>query len=530
MKRVAVLGAGGILGQTMMLYEPEGAVVRYYRRSSTEMLFYQLNVFDFEEEFDDFLPEVVVNLAGENSPDVVEKDPGKYYELNAIVPARLGAWCEAHGAHFVQVSTQAVFSGNEPPYHAGSHTDPINRYGRQKAEAEENAMEACSWCTVVRPTFVLGVRPLPHIGRQNPFEHMVDNPHGIQVSDRYFSPLFARAGARALWDVCLKEKRGQQFTHLGSALTTTRAEIAKVAGFKMESVPHDYFKLPAPRPIDTTYEYSFADENPLRGVDVLQEDIKHRGSGDLVDRAQEIALFLRCSEQSARERLEKGFRENHRLVAEDFGQDKDEVQLTSWYQNTSAYIWELSAYHMDEGFNYKGSVQGVVDQILGDLRSDVKVMVLADGIGSMTLALREAGINAVYNDLEGSLTGMFGRFRLWRNLGEIGETHMSDGFQPIEDDEEYDYVVCYDFLEHVPNVEEWVEAIYRLLNPGGAAVFQNAFGIGSQPGPGAEQGPIPMHLKENDHWIKDWTPLMVKVGFHQVGTSNWWERPARKGS
>jgi predicted methyltransferase len=75
-------------------------------------------------------------------------------------------------------------------------------------------------------------------------------------------------------------------------------------------------------------------------------------------------------------------------------------------------------------------------------------------------------------------------------------------------------------LEHVPNVEAWVSAIFAALKPGGLFCAQNAFACGSGP-----DGSIPMHLAVNDRFEHDWDPLLTAVGFEQI-SSNWYRRPA----
>ena len=85
---------------------------------------------------------------------------------------------------------------------------------------------------------------------------------------------------------------------------------------------------------------------------------------------------------------------------------------------------------------------------------------------------------------------------------------------------EYDAICSLDFLEHVPNVEDWVLAIFVALKPGGLFCAQNAFACGS-----GSDGSIPMHLAVNDRFEKDWDPLLTAIGFEQI-SSNWYRRPA----
>jgi len=154
---------------------------------------------------------------------------------------------------------------------------------------------------------------------------------------------------------------------------------------------------------------------------------------------------------------------------------------------------------------------------------------LGDGIGDLSMILHKSGAAPTYHDLENSLTADFARFRFWMYGMSIVES-LSPGWEPgVWHDFEswisgkphpqFHAIVALDFLEHVPNVEDWVEFIWASLAPNGLFCAQNAFNMGSGP-----TGSIPMHLSRNDHWEKDWDPLLFSLGFVQE-SSNWYRKP-----
>jgi hypothetical protein len=132
-------------------------------------------------------------------------------------------------------------------------------------------------------------------------------------------------------------------------------------------------------------------------------------------------------------------------------------------------------------------------------------------------------LRAVYHDLSGSRTAEFAQFRLWRRFGAVGETDMSEGWEPQFQPGRYAAVVCLDFLEHVTDVPAWLRALHGALRPGGIALFQNAFGLGS-----GEHGGMPMHLERNDRYVTEYTALMSQLGWKQISTSNWWQKAEAK--
>jgi dTDP-4-dehydrorhamnose reductase len=80
----------------------------------------------------------------------------------------------AVGAHLVHLSTDVVFGGRNAPYTEGDPHDPVTDYGRWKAAAEVEVMQAHPGAVVVRTSLIYGT------GRLAPIQHDVD----VAVSGR----------------------------------------------------------------------------------------------------------------------------------------------------------------------------------------------------------------------------------------------------------------------------------------------------------------------------------------------------------
>lgn len=509
--KVLILGASGIVGQTMRLSTPEGIEPVWVRREADPItLGCDLNSpAALQSLLARHRPDVVINLAGECSVDTVERDPDKYAYLNVHVPARLALWASRYGMRFIHVSSQGVWDGEHAPYAAGpSGEEPVNAYGRQKKAAEEAVLRILGdRASVLRLTLVLGTRPLPHVGRQNPLEAMLAG-QSPQAADRCFSPLMALDAAELIWGEAM-EPSGQTIRQLGQPINVSRYEIARMVGCgEVQACAHADFPGIAPRPRDTSYEGS----SFLRPVGIPPV---------LDDRAVEIALFFGQRYETALARLRTGFGPLHGEVTEDFnrsGASKAETALLDWYRQTEAYIWELAAYHEHPGFNYSGMCRGIAERLKA---AGVKrVLCLGDGIGDLTLALDQLGFDVTYHDLARSRTAEYAAFRFWRQTGRRIVASLSETFEPSFAPESYDAVVSLDFLEHVVNVPDWAGAIQATLRPGGLFCAQNAFALGS-----GESGSMPMHLAVNDRFEKDWDPLLATLGFVQE-SSNWYRKPA----
>lgn len=239
--------------------------------------------------------------------------------------------------------------------------------------------------------------------------------------------------------------------------------------------------------------------------------------------AEEISSFLNIDINKVKTRLANGFHYNHHLVAKDFIDNNVNVNndesLLNWYRNTDTYIWELSSYHLDKGFNYLGMCEGIC---LGLFHSSKKnILNIGDGIGTLSLKLAEKGLNVTYHDLENSKTANFAQHRFSRIPELKIQTLFTNNFDPVIGVDNFDAVVALDFLEHVVNVEEWAIAIYKCLKNKGVFIPHNAFGIGD-----AEHGnSIPMHLSINNKYEWEWDPMLVRLGFVRHENGQWWVKP-----
>jgi dTDP-4-dehydrorhamnose reductase len=595
-KRVLVLGASGIVGQHLRLFEPQDYDVCYQSRQRLPWADVHQGTptwqVDFTKDADVaamlamLKPDIVINLAGENRPDVVEQDPVQYDFINVQVPVLLAHWADtAPGRWLIHVSSQAVFGGLNAPYHArpplDTDNDPVNAYGWQKLYAEQHVLDG-EKTLVVRLTFVLGVRPFPHCGRPNPLETMFTSPAARQVNDRWFSVCWAQDAARGLWELLgtldpldpLLDRylQRRRVLHLGSSVEYTRYELAVHAAMQVDTMDHargtptrvqwkvlselvepvkhdDAFPAPryARRPVDTTFApggitYTGFDEGLHQSAFIWRHTVD---LWSLNDRAKELAVYFNVNEGQAQTELLRGFHHHHAEVAKDFrdAQHKaradasrglapssgwDAMRLLQWYKATERYCWELTAYHLDVPFNYKGMCEGIRDYCLQ--HNWQRVLVLGDGVGDCTMVLHDAGLAAVYHDLLASVTARFALFRMTRRYGGSAArpgVFLSENWLPPSVDQDpalarsLDAVVALDFFEHLPNVPDWAAFVAAALKPGGEFLAQNAFGIGDD----AHEGSIPMHLVENIRYVEEWPALLASLGLTCL-PSGWWRMAA----
>lgn len=519
--KVLVIGAGGVIGQHMMIAKPEGVEAVFTRRTESGLYrgFDMLRNGEPYDTLNEIMPDVVVNLAGENNVDWVESHKEGARLINVDMVQALVGWCGREGKHLIHVSSQAVLN-------------PVNTYGIQKAVAEDIVKNSdCRW-SIVRPTFVLGIRPFPGIGRENPAERILSGKEEKSVDDRYFSVSFAWDVAESIWQLATDSPTsGQEISKIdgvlqvGDPATMSRFSVARHLGVYPKRVRHDSLGI-TQRPGNTTYSEAWHRAGLEEGFSRLEAEFGQRSLDTAPYRAKEIAAFLGIPWWSCLEKLNRGFGALHNDVSTDFrfSNPTRDDELLTWYRTTESYIWELTAYHLDKGFNYAGMSSGIAAALKS--KGVKRVLCLGDGVGSLTLTMRSEGLKAYYHDLYDSRTYRFAHARFLMRDGVGAGGLQTETFKPVAlpgdwqgDQKFFDAIVSLDFLEHVPNVDEWVKAIHGNLKPGGWFVAQNAFNMGSGP-----QGSIPMHLTVNDHYDTDWDPLLFSLGFVQE-KSNWYQKP-----
>lgn len=84
--------------------------------------------------------DIVINAAAFTGVDAAEQHEATAIAVNATGAGLLAAAAHEAGARFVQVSTDYVFHGDAlTPYDENARLDPVNAYGRSKAEGERLA-------------------------------------------------------------------------------------------------------------------------------------------------------------------------------------------------------------------------------------------------------------------------------------------------------------------------------------------------------------------------------------------------------
>jgi dTDP-4-dehydrorhamnose reductase len=151
MTRTLITGAAGMLGRDLQL-ALQGRDVTALGRADLDIT--DPDAVDAAVAGHD----VVINSAAYTKVDDAETHESDAAAVNATGPRLLAEAAVRHGAKLVTISTDYVFDGNgTAPYAEDAPTDPLNAYGRTKAEGEAHVRRiAPDSSYIVRTAWIFG--------------------------------------------------------------------------------------------------------------------------------------------------------------------------------------------------------------------------------------------------------------------------------------------------------------------------------------------------------------------------------------
>ena len=236
--RVLVLGAKGMLGRSLVeAFAPDDVVAWDIA---------ELDITDaaqVEEKLPAATPDVVINAAAYTNVDRAEDEPETADAVNGHAVGVLARTCAQHGIPLLHVSTDYVFSGDQPEgYHEDDDpTVPLSAYGRSKLLGEKLLGQRAKKFWLVRASWLFGPSG----------KHFVDAVLRLAatkselrvVADQHGSPTYAVDLAAAIATL-VRERAPFGVYHLTNSGVTTWADFAR-AIFKHANLKTRVVPIPA---------------------------------------------------------------------------------------------------------------------------------------------------------------------------------------------------------------------------------------------------------------------------------------------
>jgi len=250
--RILIIGATGMLGKALIRQWPTDNGDQVTGLGSA-----QADIRDpaqVEGAMQQSKPDWIVLAAAHTDVDGCELNPTLASGVNTLGAVNVARAAAAGGARLLFVSTDYVFDGTKSsPNEAGDARNPINAYGRSKAEAEEKILGILPAACIVRTSWLFGPGgkcfpdTILKLAATLPKTEVV-----TVVNDQRGCPTYTLDLADAIAALCKSEARGiVHCTNQGDCTWYEFAsEIIRQAALKTVVRPttSEKFVRPAPRP------------------------------------------------------------------------------------------------------------------------------------------------------------------------------------------------------------------------------------------------------------------------------------------
>lgn len=161
-KKILIIGASGFLGNRlysklsqMSEYEVIGT---YYKKPLDG--FIKLNI-NSKKSVESILlkikPEIIIWSAGLKNLSITEKSKSKTLKYNYYSVRNVFPYIESNSAtHFIFISTDYVFKGDQGNYRSDQTPNPMTHYGNSKWEAEKFIEHHFPFYSIIRTSAVIG--------------------------------------------------------------------------------------------------------------------------------------------------------------------------------------------------------------------------------------------------------------------------------------------------------------------------------------------------------------------------------------
>lgn len=229
--KVVVTGANGLVGSRLCaLLARQGHAVTGLSRGPSRIAepYISLDLTDagaVKRALDELEPEAVINPAAMTDVDGCERDPAGAFAANCSAVATLAVETKRLGAHFVHVSTDYVFDGEQGGYAETDVPNPRGVYAITKHMGEQAVRALAGSWAIARVAIVYG---WPAAARSNFGAWLVGELKAARpvrlFSDQYVSPTLALSAAEMLAE--LAERRLPGIWHTAGSTTVNRVEFA----------------------------------------------------------------------------------------------------------------------------------------------------------------------------------------------------------------------------------------------------------------------------------------------------------------
>ena len=203
-----------------------------------------------------FAPDAIINTAAYTAVDKAESENELAHTINAEAVASLARIAKQKNIPFITFSTDYVFNGNATsPYLPDTKLEPVNFYGKTKADGEQMAIAENENTIIIRTSWVFSSHGNNFVKTMMRLMKERDNLN--IVGDQKGRPTYAKDLANATIQILIALNEGKNIRgiyHYANTGETTwfafAEKIKALAGLEcdLKAITSDQFPTPAKRP------------------------------------------------------------------------------------------------------------------------------------------------------------------------------------------------------------------------------------------------------------------------------------------
>ena len=221
-KRLLLTGSNGLLGQKLvkLIAENEPGIELIAtskganRISKVSGYIYEsldiCNPTEVKEIMAKYKPDVLINSAAMTNVDACESNQEACRKLNVDAVSYLLAEAEKYQSHFIQLSTDFVFDGENGPYKEEDQPNPLSFYGQSKYDAEKLVQASNTPWSIVRTIIIYGI--VEDMSRSNIVlwaKSALEKKQVLNiVNDQFRSPVLAEDLAKGCLEIIKRKALG----------------------------------------------------------------------------------------------------------------------------------------------------------------------------------------------------------------------------------------------------------------------------------------------------------------------------------
>jgi len=157
---ILITGASGLLGHDVThTFEQAGhKTIKLCMRPRTGYTDLDITSESELSQIRDMEFSAIVHTAAWRTPDQCMNDKDGAYKINVWASEQLAKIAKDKNVPLIYISTDYVFSGEEPPYAEDSSGSPVNDYGKTKLLGEQKVIAQSASNIILRIPFLYGIR------------------------------------------------------------------------------------------------------------------------------------------------------------------------------------------------------------------------------------------------------------------------------------------------------------------------------------------------------------------------------------